>query len=71
MTKPKQAVDLAPMYCSTATAAAFLDVGLSRLYELLDAQLIESRYEGRMRKVLITSLREYGDRLPSDPPEAS
>lgn len=61
-----------PHYVSVDEAALFLG-GISKasVYAKLDRQEIESRYEGRRRLVVLASLREYADGLPSVRPEVA
>lgn len=56
--------DLDPHYVSVKQAAAFLALNPASVYALLDQQVIESRYHGRKRLVVVTSLREYAEGLP-------
>lgn len=62
--------DLDPIYVSVKEAARLLGVSTWTLYQRLDQQVIESRYEGRKRLVLVSSLREYAEALPTTAPEA-
>lgn len=62
-------MSLDPMYCSVKEAAKFLgDISTWQVYALLDGKKIESRYQGRRRLVVVSSLREYAEALPSDSP---
>lgn len=58
-----------PIFVSVKEAADMLGLTPWSVYQLLDRQEIESRYHGRRRLVLVTSLREYAERLPTSPPE--
>lgn len=58
-----------PIYISVKDAAIALGVSEWLIYKRLDAQLIESRYEGRKRLVVVASLREYAANLPETAPE--
>lgn len=60
--------DLDPIYVSVKEAARLLGLSTWSMYSKLDQQVIESRYDGRKRLVLLTSLREYADSLPSVAP---
>lgn len=61
---------LAPIFVSVKQAAQMLGLSTWVCYQLLDAQKIESRYQGRRRLVVVSSLREYANNLPVYP-EAS
>lgn len=52
--------------CSVARASELTGISTSRLYDLLNRGLIESRYEGSKRLVLAESLRDYIGALPSE-----
>lgn len=58
---------LSPIFVSVKQAAQMLGISAWVVYQLLDEQKIESRYQGRRRLVLVTSLREYADNLPAYP----
>lgn len=60
-----------PIFISVKDAARALALAPYSVYQLLDQQKIESRYEGRRRLVLVASLREYAANLPSMPERAS
>lgn len=47
-------------------AAEMLGLSQTRLRELADKQLIESRYEGRKRLVSVASLQAYFKSLPTE-----
>jgi excisionase family DNA binding protein len=57
--------DLDPIYVSVKEAARMLGLSTWAIYQKLDAQAIESRYDGRKRLVALASLREYAAALPS------
>lgn len=57
--------NLDPIYVSVMEAARILGVSTWLMYKRLDEQAIESRYEGRKRLVLLTSLREYAAAMPT------
>lgn len=59
-----------PIYLSVKEAARVLGVSTWTMYQKLDKQVIESRYEGRKRLVDVESLRQYAKSLPSTAPEA-
>ena len=61
--------DLDPIYVSVKEAARLLGLSTWSMYQKLDKQVIESRYDGRKRLVLVSSLREYAASLPSTAPE--
>lgn len=60
-----------PIYVSVKEAARILGLSTWSLYQKLDKQVIESRYDGRKRLVVVTSLREYAAALPTTAAEAS
>ena len=63
--------DLLPILVSVKRTAQILgDITTWQVYRLLEAGEIESRYIGRRRMVLLTSLREYAKNLPSRPESA-
>lgn len=60
--------ELDPIYVSVKEAARILGVSSWLMYQRLDAQAIESRYEGRKRLVSMESLRKYAAALPEVAP---
>lgn len=48
-------------------AADRLSVTPWSVYKLLDDKVIEGRYQGRRRYVVVSSLREYVENLPTEP----
>ena len=52
---------------SVKDAAKALAISPWSCYQLLDAGQIDSRYQGRRRLVSVASLREYAERLPTEP----
>jgi hypothetical protein len=60
--------ELDPIYVSVKEAARILGVSTWLMYQRLDSQLIESRYEGRKRLVVVESLRKYAKALPDVAP---
>ena len=60
-----QPAGLDPIFVSVKDAAAMLGVSRWVVYQRLDAGLIESRYEGKLRLVSLASLRAYADSLPT------
>lgn len=61
--------DLDPIYVSVKEAARMLGLSTWSMYQKLDAQAIESRYDGRKRLVVLDSLREYAAALPTTAPK--
>lgn len=59
-----------PINVSVKEAARILGVSPWLIYQRLDQQVIESRYEGRKRLVSYASLKAYAEGLPSVRPEA-
>lgn len=62
---------LEPHFVSVKAAAEFLDSTPWSVYQLLDGGAIESRYEGRRRKVVLASLRAYAEGLPVERPDGA
>ena len=60
-----------PVFISTKETARLLGVSLKHIYDLLDEQVIESRYLGHRRLVVLASLRTFIAGLPSKRPEAA
>lgn len=56
--------ELDPIYVSVKEAARILGVSTWLMYQRLDAQAIESRYEGRKRLVSYASLKDYAAAMP-------
>lgn len=54
-----------PITITVKEAAAALGVDPTSVYPLLDAGKIDSRYFGRKRLVVVTSLREFAESLPT------
>ncbi len=63
--------ELDPIFVSVKDAAKALGVSTFTVYDLCDRQKIESRYQGRRRLVLVSSLRRYAEGLPTEPTEES
>lgn len=59
--------DLDPIFVEVKEAARVLACSTWQVYKLLDSQTIESRYQGRKRLVVVSSLREYAEGLPTSP----
>ena len=59
-----------PLFVSVKEAATLLGISRNYMYGLLDLQLIESRYIGRRRLVVKSSLEEYVANLPGTPPDS-
>lgn len=53
-----------PINVSVKEAARILGVSSWLMYQRLDAQVIESRYEGRKRLVSYASLKAYAAAMP-------
>lgn len=58
-----------PIYVSVKEAARLLGLSTWNIYQKLDQQVIESRYDGRKRLVVMESLRKYAANLPATAPE--
>ena len=48
-----------PLVVQPRDACRLLSVGITRLYELLDAGELKSFKDGRSRKILLSSIRSY------------
>lgn len=57
-----------PIFITVADAAEALSLSRWQVYQLLDKQAIESRYQGTKRLVSVASLREYAEGLPTERP---
>ncbi|WP_163168074.1 helix-turn-helix domain-containing protein [Arthrobacter sp. Alg241-R88] len=62
--------DIDPIFVSVKEAARMLGLSPWAIYQKLDQQVIESRYDGRKRLVVVASLREYAANLPATAPKA-
>lgn len=60
-----------PIYVSVKEAARMLGLSTWAVYQKLDQQVIESRYDGRKRLVVVESLRKYAADLPTTAPKAA
>lgn len=58
---------LTPIFVSVEQAAETLAISRWSMYQLLDEGAVESRYKGRRRLVVYTSLQEYAEGLPTEP----
>lgn len=54
------------IFTSAKEAAHMLGLSRNELYDLLNKQVIESRYHGKRRLVLLASLRAFADGLPAE-----
>lgn len=61
---------LTPIFVSVKEAAQILGLTTWTVYQLLDKEVIDSRYQGRRRLVSYESLREYAESLPTKAPSA-
>lgn len=61
--------NLDPIFVSVKEAARAVNVSPWTMYQLLDAQEVEGRYQGRRRLVVVESLREYARNLPNERPD--
>ena len=57
-----------PIFVSVKTAAGLLGISPWSVYQLLDGNAIKSQYHGRRRLVVLESLREYAQTLPTVAP---
>ena len=60
--------DQDPIFVSVKEAARMLGLSTWSMYQKLNDQHIESRYDGRKRLVVVESLREYAAALPDVAP---
>lgn len=60
-----------PLLITVKAAAERLSLTPWSVYRLLDDQKIQSVYQGRRRYVVMESLREYAESLPTTPPESA
>lgn len=58
---------IAPIFVSVKEAARALSISPWSCYQLLDKGVIDSRYQGRRRLVVVESLRAYAGSLPTYP----
>lgn len=57
-----------PLLISVKETALILGLSRNHTYALLDLGVIDSRYIGRRRLVVKSSLNEFVERLPRTPP---
>jgi hypothetical protein len=55
-----------PIFVSALDAGRMLGITRAEVYALCDAQQIESRYHGKRRLVVLASLRQFADSLPTE-----
>jgi len=55
-----------PIFVSVKEAAFKLNLTPWSVYKLLDQKAIDSRYHGKRRLVVVTSLEEYAANLPTE-----
>ena len=67
-TSSAEVVNLPPIFITVKQAAKMLGISDWSMYQLLDAGEVESRYQGRRRLVLVTSLHTYAAGLPTERP---
>lgn len=65
--KRKTSDEMPPIFVSVEQAAEMLGISKWSVYKLLDEQQIESRYMGRRRLVVVTSMQAYAEALPNFP----
>lgn len=59
-----------PLLIPVKVAAEQLSITPWSVYRLLDQGAIESKYQGRRRYVVVASLNEYVENLPTEPATA-
>lgn len=65
--EPRTVSNLDPLLITVKEAAGVLSITPWSVYRLLDDQKIESRYQGRRRYVVVSSLHEYVETLSASP----
>jgi len=58
--------DIKPIFVSVKEAARVLDCSTWKVYELLNAGRLDSKYMGASRKVVFASLEAYASALPDE-----
>jgi excisionase family DNA binding protein len=56
---PSPKPEVAALVVSPRSGALILDIGLTRVYELINSGEIESYRDGKSRKIILDSLRSY------------
>jgi hypothetical protein len=56
-----------PLVVRPKVACRLLDVGMTRLYELIDADVLESYRDGASRKITMRSIRSYVEKRLKEP----
>jgi excisionase family DNA binding protein len=59
MAKAPPPADIAPLAVRPADACRLLAIGNTRLYQLLEMGELESYFDGRARKILLSSIKDY------------
>lgn len=62
-----QSETIEPLFVSVKEAARAVGVSPWTMYQLLDAEKIDSRYQGRRRLVVVESLKHYAANLSKYP----
>lgn len=57
---------ITPIFVSVQETADMLNLTPWSIYRLLDAGDIKSQYKGKRRLVLLTSVHEYAEALPTE-----
>lgn len=68
---PPSEGSLSPIFVSVKEAARALGISPWSMYQLLDEQKVDSRYQGRRRLVVVESLRQYAENLPTYPEKSA
>jgi hypothetical protein len=58
-----------PLLISVLEMASMLGISKNQAYALLNRREVQSKYIGKRRLVVVESLREFVDRLPSTRPD--
>lgn len=59
---------LKPRYVRPKVAAPLVPCGMTRLYELINEGLLETKHDGTATLVSVASIERYQDNLPSAKP---
>lgn len=63
---PTEAPQDTAIFVSAKDAAHMLGLSRNEMYDLLNKQVIESRYHGKRRLVLLASVHAFADALPTE-----
>lgn len=63
---PNEPDTLDPLLITVAEMARLLGIGRTEAYVIINRGLVDARYQGRRRLVLLDSVREYAASLPTE-----